>query len=155
MQTFSEIAIRRDKFDFGASFTPADNHLAGNGANPIQQLEIDRAAAIAIPDTTTSCSSRRGRGTTRPCNNPGPGETSLANFAGQPIPARIGGTGDHRRGERAAAIYTLIGTAKLSQVDPQAWLADALRRIADHPVQRLHELLPWNWKKPAPQAIAA
>jgi hypothetical protein len=113
VQTFSEIAIRRDKFDFGASFTPADNHLAGNGANPIQQLEIDRAAAFAIPDTTTSCSSRRGRGTTRPCNNPGPGETSLANFAGQPIPARIGGTGDHRRGERAAAIYTLIGTAKL------------------------------------------
>ena len=63
--------------------------------------------------------------------------------------------GSDRGGERAAAIYTLIGTAKLSQVDPQAWLADALRRIADHPVQRLHELLPWNWKKPAPQAIAA
>jgi len=63
--------------------------------------------------------------------------------------------GSDRGGERAAAIYTLIGTAKLSEVDPQAWLADVLRRIADHPVQRLHELLPWNWKKPAPQAIAA
>jgi transposase len=63
--------------------------------------------------------------------------------------------GSDRGGERAAAIYTLIGTARLNDVDPQAWLADALRRIADHPVQRLHELLPWNWKKPAPQAIAA
>ena len=63
--------------------------------------------------------------------------------------------GSDRGGERAAAIYTLIGTAKLNNIDPQAWLADVLRRIADHPVQRLQELLPWNWKKPAPQAIAA
>ena len=63
--------------------------------------------------------------------------------------------GSDRGGERAAAIYTLIGTAKLNDVDPQAWLADVLRRIADHPASRLHELLPWNWKKPAPQAIAA
>jgi transposase len=63
--------------------------------------------------------------------------------------------GSDRGGERAAAIYTLIGTAKLNNIDPQAWLADVLRRIADHPASRLHELLPWNWKKPAPQAIAA
>jgi transposase len=63
--------------------------------------------------------------------------------------------GSDRGGERAAAIYTLIGTAKLNNIDPQAWLADVLRRIADHPVRRLHELLPWNWKKPTPQAIAA
>jgi hypothetical protein len=63
--------------------------------------------------------------------------------------------GSDRGGERAAAIYTLIGTAKLNGVDPQAWLADVLRRIADHPAQRLRELLPWNWKKPSPQAVAA
>jgi transposase len=63
--------------------------------------------------------------------------------------------GSDRGGERAAAIYTLIGTAKLNDVDPQAWLADVLRRIADHPASRLHELLPWNWKKPTPQAVAA
>ena len=63
--------------------------------------------------------------------------------------------GSDSGGERAAAIYTLIGTAKLNGVDPQAWLADVLRRIADHPAQRLHELLPWHWKKPAPQAVAA
>ena len=47
--------------------------------------------------------------------------------------------------ERAALMYTLIHTAKLNDVDPQAWLADVLARIADHPVHRLDELLPWNW----------
>lgn len=43
-------------------------------------------------------------------------------------------------------MYTLIGTAKLNNLDPQAWLADVLERIADQPVRRLHELLPWNWQ---------
>jgi transposase len=52
--------------------------------------------------------------------------------------------GSDRGGERAAAMYTLIATAKLNNVDPQAWLADVLSRIADHPARRLHELLPWN-----------
>ena len=51
-----------------------------------------------------------------------------------------------RGGRRAAAMYTLIGTAKLNDLDPQAWLADVLERIADQPVRRLHELLPWNWQ---------
>lgn len=54
--------------------------------------------------------------------------------------------GSERGGQRAAAIYTLIGTAKLNDIDPQAWLADVIARIADTPVSRLHELLPWNWK---------
>ena len=53
--------------------------------------------------------------------------------------------GSDRGGARAAAMYTLIGTAKLNDVDPQAWLADVLGRIADTPQTRLDELLPWNW----------
>ena len=60
--------------------------------------------------------------------------------------------GSDRGGERAAAIYTLIETAKLNGVDPQAWLEDVLRRIADHPASRLADLLPWNWQ---PNAGAA
>ena len=47
----------------------------------------------------------------------------------------------------AAVIYSLIGTAKLNNVDPQAWLADVLARIAGHPARRLDDLLPWNWRK--------
>jgi transposase len=54
--------------------------------------------------------------------------------------------GSDRGGERAAIMYTLIQTAKLNDVDPQAWLADLLRRINDHNIQRLEQLLPWNWK---------
>ena len=55
--------------------------------------------------------------------------------------------GSDRGGERAAAIYTLLQTAKLNGVDPQAWLADVLSRIADTPTSRLVDLLPWNWKR--------
>ena len=56
---------------------------------------------------------------------------------------------------RAAAIYTLIATAKLNDVDPQTWLADVLARLPDHPAKRIHELLPWNWRgQPAVQRAA-
>jgi transposase len=55
--------------------------------------------------------------------------------------------GSDRGGQRAAAIYSLIVTARLNDVDPRAWLADVLARIADHPMARLHELLPWHWKR--------
>ena len=50
--------------------------------------------------------------------------------------------GSERGGERAAIMYTLIQTAKLNDVDPQAWLADVLARIADHPITNLAALLP-------------
>jgi transposase len=54
--------------------------------------------------------------------------------------------GSNRGGERAAAMYSLLTTARLNDIDPQAWLADVLARIADHPARRIAELLPWNWK---------
>jgi hypothetical protein len=54
--------------------------------------------------------------------------------------------GSDRGGQRAALLYSLIVTAKLNDVDPQAWLADVLHRINDHRASRLYELLPWNWK---------
>ena len=57
--------------------------------------------------------------------------------------------------DRAAAMYTLIVTAKLNDVDPQAWLADVLARIADHPANRIDELLPWNWRPQNTTAKAA
>jgi transposase len=54
--------------------------------------------------------------------------------------------GSDRGGQRAAAMYSLIVTAKMNDVDPHAWLADVLARIATHPAHRIDELLPWNWK---------
>ena len=63
--------------------------------------------------------------------------------------------GSDRGGQRAAVLYSLIVTAKMNGVDPQAWLADVLARIAEYPAQRLDELLPWNWKPAKPQAQAA
>ena len=49
-------------------------------------------------------------------------------------------------GRRAAAMYSLIESAKLNGLNPQHYLADVLARIADHPARRLAELLPWNWQ---------
>jgi len=63
--------------------------------------------------------------------------------------------GSDRGGQRAAAMYSLIVTAKMNGVDPQAWLADVLARIATHPAHRLDELLPWNWTQKASAITAA
>jgi hypothetical protein len=62
--------------------------------------------------------------------------------------------GSDEGGRRAAAIYTLIQTAKLNRIDPEAWLADILARLSDHPARRIADLLPWNWAREhiAPQA---
>lgn len=54
--------------------------------------------------------------------------------------------GSDAGGERAAILYTLVQTARLNKIDPEAWLTDVLTRIADHPAHRLAELLPWNWQ---------
>ena len=62
--------------------------------------------------------------------------------------------GSDRGGERAAFLCSLIGTAKLNGVDPQAWLACVLGRIADTPRSRLGELLPWEWARLRDDAAA-
>ena len=53
--------------------------------------------------------------------------------------------GSDAGGRRAAAMYTLIETCKLNDVDPRAWLADVLSRLPEHPSSRVDELLSWNW----------
>jgi len=63
--------------------------------------------------------------------------------------------GSDAGGERAAAIYSLLGSAKLNGIDPEAYLTSVLRRIADHPINRVAELLPWNLFPTRPVAIEA
>ncbi|HEX4570140.1 MAG TPA: IS66 family transposase [Dongiaceae bacterium] len=63
--------------------------------------------------------------------------------------------GSDAGGERAAAIYTLVETAKLNDLDPEAYLRDVLGRIADHPINRIADLLPWNAAKDSAVSVAA
>lgn len=63
--------------------------------------------------------------------------------------------GSDAGGRRAAAMYTLIETAKLNDIDPRAWLADVLARLPGHPARAIDDLLPWNWKAAAQQKNAA
>jgi hypothetical protein len=62
--------------------------------------------------------------------------------------------GSDAGGERAAAIYSLLGTAKLNGLDPELYLRHVLARIADHPINRLQELLPWNVAAALPAHLA-
>ena len=62
--------------------------------------------------------------------------------------------GSDAGGERAAAIYSLIGSAKLNGLDPEAYMREVLSRIADHPINRIEELLPWNLAASVPPANA-
>jgi transposase len=63
--------------------------------------------------------------------------------------------GSDAGGRRAAAVYTLVETCKLNDIDPQAWLADVLARLRDHPAKQIDELLPWKWKARQLAATAA
>jgi transposase len=70
--------------------------------------------------------------------------------------------GSDEGGRRAAAVYTLIESCKLNDVNPQAWLAFVLAKLPDHPAKAIDELLPWNWKiaqddaaQPTPTIAAA
>jgi hypothetical protein len=62
--------------------------------------------------------------------------------------------GSDRGGERATAAYTLMATAKLNDIDPEAWLADVLGHINDHPASRLDELLPWSGAASPPSVMS-
>jgi hypothetical protein len=63
--------------------------------------------------------------------------------------------GSDAGGERAAAIYGLLGSAKLNGIDPEAYMTAVLRRIADHPINRIDELLPWNLFPAAVETVEA
>ena len=63
--------------------------------------------------------------------------------------------GSDAGGERAAIFYTLIRTARMNGLEPEAYLRDVLTRIGAHPINRIHELLPWNMTQPATQSVAA
>ena len=103
------------------------------------------------------------------CDAPRPYDQNMDDTDSRlPIPARHGQNeramalgrkswlfcGSDRGGRRAAAMYSLIVSAKMNDVDPQAWLADVLARIAAHPAHRIDELLPWNWKTVQQQGLA-
>ena len=71
-------------------------------------------------------------------------------YCKRPDPVAIGRknwmfAGSQRGGNSMAIAYTLIETAKLNKVDPQAWLTSVLEHIADHKINRLEELMPWNY----------
>jgi hypothetical protein len=63
--------------------------------------------------------------------------------------------GSDAGGRRAAALYSLIETAKLNGLNPQQYLADVLARIGDHPARQIADLLPWRWKPAEPDRAAA
>jgi hypothetical protein len=63
--------------------------------------------------------------------------------------------GSDAGGERAAAIYSLLGSAKLNGIDPEAYMTEVLRRIADHRINRIEELLPWNLFGSTPAVVEA
>jgi transposase len=63
--------------------------------------------------------------------------------------------GSDTGGVRAAAFYTIIRTAVLNGIEPEAYLTDVITRIGSHPINRLAELLPWNWQPPATRSVAA
>lgn len=63
--------------------------------------------------------------------------------------------GSSSSGRRVASVHAIIETARMNGLKPQAYLAGILARIAEHPANRIDELLPWNWTPPTQPAIAA
>ena len=103
--------------------------------------EDEIAAEMAVAKTTTVAAFTRKRPARKPFPEHLPRERVIALGRKSWLFA-----GSDRGGQRAAAMYSIIVTAKMNDVDPQAWLADVLARIAEHPAHRIDELLPWNWR---------
>lgn len=140
-----------------------------NGLAAGQRLERRRRDSMPLVDDLQACLSpvaeaidymlRRWDGFTsflddgRICLTNNAAERALRGFA----PGRKSWlfAGSDRGADRAAFMATLIMTAKLNDIDPQAWLANVLARIADTPMTELKQLLPWNWTPPTIDAQAA
>jgi transposase len=80
------------------------------------------------------------------------GRICLPNYAAERGVRGIAAPWRRRAGRRDVQ---LIVTAKMNDIDPRAWLADVLGHVAEHPVQKLDELLPWNWRRPPAQSSQA
>ena len=142
-----------------------------NGADSATRLALRREwTAPRLPISSAGCGAAR---TPLPPRQRGPGDGLHAQALGPILPgsSRTAGSvltnnaaeralrgvalgrkawlfcGSDRGGDRAAFMYTLITTAKLNDLDPQAWLGDVLARIANLPLSRLPELLPWEWAR--------
>jgi hypothetical protein len=68
---------------------------------------------------------------------------------------RLAALAANEDGRRGAVTYALVETARLNDVNPEAWLDDVISRIADHPNTKIDELLPWKWTRAGSQGIAA
>ena len=102
------------------------------------RMRSARGASVPVPATSPASLAPMG-----PTAGVGGGR-AVAGIALSGRSCRFGGC--QRSCDRAAWMYRRIGTAQMKEVGPQAWRADVLTRIAEHPVQRLDELLPWNWR---------
>ena len=122
---------------------------ANNAPSSLGRARSPRPSPIASPDGWHSRASSTMAGCACPTVRPS------GRFASSPWVATTGPSPAPIRAATAPVRYTLIQTAKPNDVDPQAWLADVLARLQDHPAKRIDELLPWNWKRECQQKAAA
>lgn len=108
---------------------------------------VPRTCCIRCQRSFTASSGRIATGASAGRTTPQSGPSVVS-----PSHARTGSAGFDRGGHRAAAMYTLIGTCRLNDIDPRAWFAYGLEKLPEHPSARMDELMPWNW--PSQSAIA-
>ena len=128
--------------------TPNAHATAAAGAARLAERDAGAAVGqVADWRWPSATRSRTGRALTRYCDD---GRIEIDNNAAERALRGVAlgrknylFLGSDAGGERAAAIYSLVETAKLNGLDPQAYLRDVLERIADHPINRIDELLPW------------